>query len=80
MGKSLINTADLRALIKSDRNVEAIAKTPKSVDGFVLHLNTSEGEKVLSTHLSEKPRLFKRSDALLKEAGKMGLKKVIFEL
>ncbi len=35
MGRSLINTADLRALVESNAAVEAIARTPESVEGFL---------------------------------------------
>jgi hypothetical protein len=82
MSKGLINTADLAALVESKANVEATARKPSSdiVDGFLLHIKSGKNEMVLSTYLSDKPRLFKRSDALLKEATKMGLSSVRFEL
>jgi len=80
MVKSLINTADLCAMVESSTAVEAIARTPESVEGFLLHLKSGDKEMVLSTYLSDKPRLFKRADALLKEASKMGLPSVCFEL
>jgi hypothetical protein len=82
MTKGLINTADLTKLVKSKEPVEVVAKKPSSdtVDGFLLHIKSGENEMVLSTYLSDKPRLFKRSDALLKEAVKMGIGQVIFVL
>jgi hypothetical protein len=46
----------------------------------LLRLKFEDGERVMSTYLSDKPRLFKRSDALLKEAEKLGLGSVTFEL
>jgi len=82
MSKQLINTAALAALVESKADIEAIARKLSSdiVEGFLLHIKSAEDEMVLSTYLSDKPRLFKRSDALLKEATKMGLSSVRFEL
>jgi len=82
MSKQLINTATLAALVESKADIEAIARKLSSdiVEGFLLHIKSAEDEMVLSTYLSDKPRLFKRSDALLKEATKMGLSSVRFEL
>lgn len=82
MGNRLINTADLTALVKENTKIEAIARSPTSdiVEGYLLFFEAPSETLVLSTYLSDKPRLFKRSDALLKEAGKMGLSSVRFEL
>jgi hypothetical protein len=80
MDKRLVNTADLRILIASKVAIEATAKAPESVEGFLLHIKTKKDDMVLSTYLSDKPRLFKRADALLKEATKVGLSSVRFEL
>ena len=79
MEKSLINVADLRALIEENIDVEAIASEIDGVEGYLLNLNTIDKKMVLSTYLSTKPRLFKRSDALLKEARELGLTSVKFE-
>jgi hypothetical protein len=80
MSKSLINTSDLRALLEANAKIEAIARALEGVDGFLLHLNSGGKEMVLSTYLSDKPRLFKRADALLKEASNIGLPSVRFDL
>lgn len=80
MKKSLINTADLSALIASNTPVKATASAPEGVEGFLLFIKGQGQEMVLSTYLSDKPRLFKRADALLNEAEKMGLSMVCFEL
>mgnify|MGYP000176560449 CR=1 FL=1 len=81
MAKSMINTADLRSLVESDSAVEAVAvKAPEGIDGYLLQLFSGSDEMVLSTYLSDKPRLFKRADALLKEAGNMELSSVRFEI
>lgn len=37
-------------------------------------------EWIVSTYLSDKPKLYKKADALLKEAKNLGLKTVCFEL
>lgn len=80
MAKLLINVSDLSLLVKSSASVKAIARAPESIDGFLLYIESGGEEKLLSTYLSDKPRLFKRSDALLKEAAKIGLSSVCFEL
>ena len=80
MGKRLINTADLSTLVASNADIEVIARGTDNVEGFLLHIKSGKDEMVLSTYLSNKPRLFKRSDALLKEAQKMGLRRVCFDL
>lgn len=78
MEKSLINVADLRALIDENIDIVAMASEIEGVEGYILSLKTVDKEMVLSTYLSTKPRLFKRSDALLKEARDLGLKSVKF--
>lgn len=82
MSNRLINTADLTALVKDNAEIKAIARSPQNdiVEGYLLFVEAPGESMVLSTYLSDKPRLFKRSDALLKEAGKMGLSSVRFEL
>jgi hypothetical protein len=77
----LINTSDLKALIKENK-VTIVAKSHRiiNVNGWVLELYIDDVKKTLSTYLSGSPRLFKRSDALLKEAENMGLPYVISEL
>jgi hypothetical protein len=76
----LINTADLKERIASDDVPSAKACSVEGVEGYLLRLKFEDGERVMSTYLSDKPRLFKRSDALLKEAEKLGLGSVTFEL
>lgn len=82
MTNSLINTAELRALVAAKTPLVATARPMHSVEGFLLFLKQGEdaNEMVLSTYLSDKPRLFKRADALLKEASNNGLTEVRFEL
>jgi hypothetical protein len=103
MEKTLINVADLRALIDANTDVEAFASEIDGVEGYLLMVKTNDisceaqpdngsciksrmldrnewtKEFILSTYLSSKPRLFKRSDALLNEARDLGLKSVKFE-
>ncbi len=78
----LINTSDLALLVKEEPSLIATAKTPESdmIEGYFLHLKCGDEDLVLSTYLSDKPRLFKRSDALLKEAKKLGIGAVTFEI
>jgi hypothetical protein len=84
MTNLLINTAELRALVAAKTPMVATARPMQSVEGFLLFLkkgdDAKEDEMVLSTYLSDKPRLFKRADALLKEASNNGLTEVLFEL
>lgn len=75
----LINVADLTKAIESGENVQAQAVTIEGiVDGYLLDVKIKGKTNRLSTYLSAKPRLFKRSDALLKEAQKVGLTSVTF--
>lgn len=82
MDKLLINTADLKARIEANEPITAVARPINSevTTGHLLHLSGEEKEWVLSTWRSDNPRLFKRSDALLTEAAKLGLRSVTFEL
>ncbi len=82
MNKYLISTADLKLRINKKEQVIAKAKPVSSdlVAGYLLHLTISSKDYVLSTWRSDKPRLFKRSDALLSEVAKFGIKEVIFEI
>ena len=82
MDKLLINTADLKAKIQAETPIEAVARPVDSdfVKGHLLYLSGEGKEWVLSTYLSDKPRLFKRADALLKEAANLGLSAVRFEI
>jgi hypothetical protein len=77
---NLINTADLKELILNSENVTAIAIRQEMIEGYLLHIEANSEQYVLSTYLSNKTRLFKRSDALLKEARSLGFKTVEFEL
>lgn len=80
MTKELINTADLKKKIIDGENIEAVAKTLEAIEGYYLQLNTAHKSLVLSTYLSDKPKLFKRADALLKEAANFGFTGVFFDL
>jgi hypothetical protein len=80
MLKDLINVSDLRELMKSDSNLDISAKTIEGVEGYVLNIKTADNTLVLSTYLSDKPRFFKRADALIKEAKKLNINSVIFEI
>jgi len=78
--KTLINTAALTAYAKEHGQVPAIALGIESIEGYILQVDLDGQINVLSTYLSDKPRVFKRADALLKEAKKMGLTTVSFSL
>lgn len=74
----LINTSELTKQVDSGAQIEATAKRVENVDGYLLHLVVDGNSLTLSTYLSDNPRLFKRADALLKEATKIGIKSVTF--
>lgn len=76
----LINTSQATAEIAKVEPTEGTAHKVEAVDGYILKLTIGKEVKTLSTYLSDKPRLFKRSDALLKEAKNLGLKNVNFIL
>lgn len=82
MDNLLINTADLKIKIEENEQLSAVARPVNSgfTTGYLLHISSESEAWVLSTWRSDKPRLFKRSDALLTEAHKLGLKAVNFEL
>ncbi len=77
----LINTSSLTELA-SNKELTAVAKPVEGfmLQGHSLHVSDGDQEWVVSTYLSDKPKLYKKADALLKEAKKMGLLKVTFEL
>lgn len=66
MPKDLINVSDLRELMESTNSMEVSATTIEGADGYILNIKTERRVMVLSTYLSDKPRLFKRADALIK--------------
>ncbi len=76
----LINTAALTAHIKEHGQVPATANSISGIGGYFLKVEISGKLTVLSTYLSDKPRVFKRAESLLKEAKKMGLTAVLFPL
>lgn len=80
MTKKLINVADLRKLIESASKLEVSATTIEGVEGYILNIKTVDSSLVLSTYLSDKPRLFKRADALIKEAKSLNIKSITFEI
>lgn len=80
MKPELINTADLTALLQNVASSEAIARKIEGVEGYTLIINLENRSLLLSTYLTNKPRLFKRADALLKEAKNLGLNSVIFPI
>ncbi len=77
----LINTSSLTEMA-SNKELTAVAKPVKGfmLQGHSLHILDGDKEWIVSTYLSDKPKLYKKADALLKEAKKMGLHKVTFEL
>ena len=76
----LINTSDLTKLITEGKsNIVAKSHRVSGVNGWVMVLFINDVKKTLSTYLTDQPRLFKRSDALLKEAENMGLTSVLTE-
>lgn len=75
-----ITVSELTEMVKNGDAISATAKKVSQVEGYYLHLNINATERTLSTYLSDKPRFFRRSDALLKEAAKIGLDFVGFEL
>lgn len=79
MTKNLINVADLRKLIETTNNLDISAVTIEGVEGYILNIKTEREVMVLSTYLSDKPRLFKRADALIKEAKNLDIHSVTFE-
>lgn len=80
MTKNLINVADLRKLIETTNNLDISASTIEGVEGYILNIKTADSSLVLSTYLSDKPRLFKRADALIKEAKNFDIKSIKFEI
>lgn len=76
----LINTSDLSRHIEAHGKINATANQVSGVVGYIMQVEIGSEQKTLSTHLSDKPRLFKRSDALLKEASKLGIAAVTFSL
>lgn len=74
----LINVSDLTHSIKKNLVSDVCAKPTKGIEGFCLYATVNDREMILSTYLSTKPRHFKRSDALLKEAMKIGVKEIRF--
>jgi hypothetical protein len=74
----LINVSDLTRSITANEVTEVWAKPTTGIAGFCLYMKINNKEMMLSTYLSNKPRHFKRADALLKEAGKIGLDEVKF--
>ncbi len=80
MSKKMINTASLKKLLESNGVVIAFAQSFEDIDGYMLHIESGDNQLVLSTYLSDKPRMFKRADALIKEARNIGLDSVRFDL
>lgn len=78
----LINISSLTELAQdSSKTLIPIAKPVNGdlLQGFYLHISDNANDWVVSTYLSDKPKHYKRSDALLKEAKKIGLPPVLFE-
>lgn len=80
MNKKLINVAGVKAALESGQTFQSRAIPSKEIPGYFLHLDDGESTLVLSTWLSDTPRLFKKADALLKEAKAIGLSIVEFQL
>ncbi len=79
----LINVSSLTELTKDKAKLLTVVAKPfngELLQGHLLHVSDGQTQWVVSTYLSDKPKLYKRSDALLKEAKKLGLSQVTFEL
>ena len=79
----LINVSRLAELIQSEaESLTAVAKAFSGdlLQGHLLYISDGHNQWIVSTYLSDKPKLYKRADALLKEAKKLGLSQVSFEL
>jgi hypothetical protein len=79
----LINVSTLTEFAQDEiKSLTAIAKPFNGdlLQGYLLHVSDSDSQWVVSTYLSDKPKLYKKADALLKEAKKIGLAQVCFEL
>lgn len=76
----MINVATVKERIDDGEIFAATAVPFDSVPGHFLNLKVGSEEYVLSTWRSDVPRLFKRADALLKEAKSLGLTQVLFAL
>lgn len=77
----LINTSSLTALA-AHRHLSATAKPCQDplMNGYFLHVTDGTQHWVTSTYLSDKVKLYKKPEALLKDAKQIGLTQVIFEL
>lgn len=78
--KRLVPISELKKLVENNEIKKATARTFKHTDGHFLELETENETLVLSTYLSDNPRWFKRSDALIKECKKLGLTFLGFDL
>ncbi len=78
--KAMINTATLTKHITDHGQVPATAIQIEGIEGHVLEVVINDEVHVLSTWRSNHGRAFKRADSLLKEAKKMGLTSVVFQL
>lgn len=79
----LINVSRLTEMVQSGtETLTAVAKPINGdlLQGHFLHVSNGMQTWVVSTYLSDKPKHYKRPDALLKEANKIGLSQVLFEL
>lgn len=79
----LINVSSLTELAQDDAKQLVATAKPFNGDmrqGHLLHVTDGSQKWVVSTYLSDTPKLYKRADALLKDAKKMGLSSVTFEL
>lgn len=76
----LMNTSSLTELAK-EKTLTGRARSFEGVlsQGYLLAVTDGDQEWVVSTYLSDSPKLYKKADALLKEAKKMGVTEVTFK-
>ena len=73
---TLTNRSELTAHIEKHQITSGKAFRVGGVKGYTLEVTINDITHVLSTFLSDHPKVFKRADALLDESMKMGLKEV----
>lgn len=77
--RQLLSVSEVKEITLNGEVISALAIKPSdTVSGYLLYINTADQEITLATFFNE-PRLFKRADALLKEANKLGLQSVTFD-
>lgn len=77
--KNLIKVGEIKELLAAGKAIDLNAKVAPRGGGFYVDVVVDEEVHLLATYLS-KPRLFKRSDALLKEMAKLGFNQLVFDI